>query len=809
MKTNMPPMIRIFAFFLVLFGSVFPILAQNGKGLPIGGWRQHTPYLNTLGICEMNGKIYAGSPSGLFYFDTEDGTISTVNKVNGLTGVGITCMQKHPTRNWLLLGYEDGNIDFIKDNTIFNLKDIAGSSVVVGSKRINQIKFYKNDALVCTDFGIVLFNLEKQEIRESNLNLSSTGSTLKVLDATRFEENFYALTEVGLMSVSVKDDFKNPLKWKLYGGAQQLPVDPSVFRAVDSLDGKLIVTTQAGFHVKNPDSFTFPLNSNRIFQSFVKKSPRLFNGEYYVAVDADVAVFDSSLQFNRLIKTEKVTRPSDCLLLNGRLWVSDLNVGLVEILDEENSNVFLPNAPIDPFSFSLYNYKDRIVSHFGGYTYGTGLNQNQNRNGFAIFENNQWTNFNKNLDARVPDVRDVVSSRFNPIDRKLYLASYGFGVMMKAEDQYSFYNDRNTGGALCNLIFPDCIFNRNTSDSLLDSSYVRVPDLDFDLFGNLWVTTNLTGPFPGDSALASRNASTGQWRKFRINTANGKSPLGITVDRNNYKWVRMAPGVNNSNSGIVIFNGDGSKQIALNNLSNQGNLPSSDVYAIKEDKQGYIWVGTQKGLAVYYNPFNAFFGNGISASTPIFPPAAGRPVLENDVVTSIEIDGGNRKWVGTKENGLWLFNPDISAVIYHFTKENSPLLSNFIYSICINKPTGELFIATDKGLISFQTDATENVDSDGRLAVEDCSNQDISIFPNPVEKGYDGQIAVKGLASNSIVKFITPSGKLVHQTIAVGGMATWNGITYEGKRAIPGIYIVMSSTSEGKSNCVSKLAILD
>lgn len=800
---------RIFAFVSILSAFNFSCIAQSGKGLPIGGWRQHTPYLNTFGICAMDGKIYAGSPSGLFYFDTEDGTLNTVNKVNGLTGVGITCMQKHPTQNWLLLGYEDGNLDFIQDNTIYNLKDIATSSVVIGSKRINRIKFYRNEAIVCTDFGVVIFNLEKREIRESNINLGSNGSTLKVLDATRFEGHYYALTDVGLMSVDVRDDFKNPLKWKLYGGSQQLPVDPSVFRSVDSLGGKLIISTQAGFHVKNPDAFIFPISTNRIFQTFIKRPPRYYNGEFYVAVDADVAVFNDSLRFIRLIKNKRVTRPSDCLLFNGRLWVSDLNAGMVEILDEENANAFLPNAPLDPFSFSLYNFKDKIVSHFGGYTYGTGLNQNQNRNGFAIFENNQWTNFNKTVDSRVPDVRDVVASRYNPIDKKLYLSSYGFGVLMKAEDQYSFYNDRNTNGALCNLIFPDCVYNRNSTDSTLDSTYVRVPDLDFDVFGNLWVATNLTGPFASDSALATRNAATGHWKKYRINTSNGKSPLGITVDRNNYKWVRMAPGVNNSNSGIVVFNGDGSRQLALNNLSNQGNLPSSDVYAIKEDKQGYIWIGTQKGLAVYYNPFNAFFNNGISASTPIYPPAAGRPVLENDVVTSIEIDGGNRKWIGTRENGLWLFNADITAVIYHFTKENSPLLSNFIYNLAINKPTGELFIATDKGLISFQTDATENVDADGKLTIEDCANQDISIFPNPVEKGYDGLIAVKGLASNSTVKFITPSGKLVHQTIAVGGMATWNGITYEGKKAPPGIYVVMSSTQEGKANCVSKLAILD
>ena len=91
----------------------------------------------------------------------------------------------------------------------------------------------------------------------------------------------------------------------------------------------------------------------------------------------------------------------------------------------------------------------------------------------------------------------------------------------------------------------------------------------------------------------------------------------------------------------------------------------------------------------------------------------------------------------------------------------------------------------------------------------DNKNENIQIFPNPVLKGYQGTIAVKGLAANSEVKFVTASGKLVYQTKAIGGLATWNGYTYDGKKAHPGIYIVLSSTADGTANCISKLAIFD
>lgn len=797
--------------FLLINSFLFSVLlifqtgfGQAKRGLPIGGWRQHTPYTNSFSVAKMGSRIYAASPSGIFFLDTLDGSLGVLNKVNGLYGTGLTCMQKHPDKDLIMIGYEDGTINLLKNNNIFTLKDISNSNLIIGSKRINRIKFYKNEALVCTNFGIVIFNLDKQEVKESNINLGDNGGVIRVLDAGRFLNHYYVITQKGLMGIPADKDFKNPTLWMLYGGETGLPFDPSVYRGLDSLQGKLIIYTTAGFHTKNEGEFIFP----RIveFQTPDKQNLRFINNEFFIASQQDILVFDQNLAFKRVQKNNFITRPSDCLWSGGHLWVSDQLAGLVKLAGEENAEVFLPNAPVDPYCFSLGQFKDKIISNFGGYTWGTALNKNRNTNGFAIFENNEWRSFNKRIDAKVPDVDDIVASKFNPQDQTLYFASYGYGIMLKKDDTYSFYKDKNSGGALCNVIFPNCLYNPSVA---IDSFYIRIADLDFDLSGNLWAVNGLANQQPPDSAIAWRELSSGRWRRIKLNVVNAKTPVGVTVDRNNYKWIRMAPGVNNSNAGIVIINGDASKQVVLNNQSNQGNLPSSDVYAIKEDKQGYIWVGTQKGLAVYYNPFNAFYSGGISASTPIYPPAAGRPVLENDLITSIEIDGGNRKWVGTKENGLWLFNPDITEVIHHFTKENSPLLSNFVYSLAINKPTGELFIATENGLISYQTDASENVDADGRLAADDCGNQDVSIFPNPVERGYDGLITIRGVASNSTVKILTPSGKLVFQTTAVGGMATWNGQTYDGKRVNPGMYVVISSDPEGGSNCISKLAILE
>jgi len=167
-------------------------------------------------------------------------------------------------------------------------------------------------------------------------------------------------------------------------------------------------------------------------------------------------------------------------------------------------------------------------------------------------------------------------------------------------------------------------------------------------------------------------------------------------------------------------------------------------------------------------------------------------------VTSIAIDGGNRKWMGTGR-GVWLFNPTGEALVHHFTTANSPLLSDNILDIEINAQTGEVFFATDKGLVSFRGDATEGT----------AVFQQVKIFPNPVTSAFMGTVAINGLATDAIVKITDISGKMIWQTQAQGGTASWNVQDYHGKRAATGIYLVFASTPDGSESAVGKIAVID
>ncbi|MEO1450387.1 MAG: transcriptional regulator, partial [Bacteroidota bacterium] len=199
-------------------------------------------------------------------------------------------------------------------------------------------------------------------------------------------------------------------------------------------------------------------------------------------------------------------------------------------------------------------------------------------------------------------------------------------------------------------------------------------------------------------------------------------------------------------------------------------------------------------VVVYYDPASIALGSIVDASTPVFDQTG---LLSNNVVRSIAVDGGNRKWIGT-ENGVFLVAENGDDVIHHFTKENSPLLSNRVNDVAIDQSTGEVFIATDKGLISYQGDAT--------LGDRDCN--DVLVYPNPVRPDYEGTITIRGAARGSAVKITTVSGMLVRELESQGSTATWDGLDTFGNPVRSGIYLALIADRNGEKACIGKFSVI-
>jgi ligand-binding sensor domain-containing protein len=274
----------------------------------------------------------------------------------------------------------------------------------------------------------------------------------------------------------------------------------------------------------------------------------------------------------------------------------------------------------------------------------------------------------------------------------------------------------------------------------------------------------------------------------------------LLISNDGYVWANVI------NKGLLVFNTNGTLGVLsddnfklLTDAEGNGKLSSKDVLCMEEDLDGEVWVGTGSGLSIFYNPASIFAeGNFDSEQILIQQDGNTQILLETEAINCIEIDGSNRKWIGTKNSGAYLLSDDGLREVYHFTEENSPLPSNTVYDIAINHSNGEVFFATENGVVGFFSTAT-NFDNE---------MSDVRVFPNPVRPEYDSNITIDGLAYNTSVKITDIQGNILFEAESEGGRAVWNGLLSDGTRPATGVYLVYVSTPTGTAEEVRKLTFI-
>lgn len=756
---------------ILIFG--LHVFAQENN-IPIGDWRVHLSYYGLRSLDKAGSSLYAATTINGYYYNEEDKSINILSTINALNDIGIRKVRYHKDLDMLVLGYESGNIDILRNGTTININDIARKNIV-GSKAINEINFFGNLAYISCDFGLAVLDLNKLEFRETYTSLAPSGLSNRVF-STCFSsdgDSIFIATEKGAMAARLASyinlmDYSN---WYTYGPSQNLPAtnvkgvinfNDRIYAAVDN--DKLYYLSGNSWA---PSSI--PLDSD--FRSF-----RISAGKLVICAGTRVIAAKDESDFTPYVYSF-LNNPSEALFdTDGSLWIGDLVQGLY-LTSGTSLQPVRPNGPLTNNVFKMAYFNNNIVVAAGGYnsTYGFSYNRAE----YYVFNNQNWNTYNM-YGPGFPDyskARDLVSASYNPVNNASYFASYGFGVLEALPD--------NTYRVIDDTIAP---FTRALKDP---GPYVFITDAEVDKNGNLWVT-NSNIPSTGDPSLHMRNTS-GAWSSFKFpntNTEASRYPIEVIIDDNNYKWVRLRP---DRGGGLIVLNDKNNKYLYLTDAEGHGNLPKREVHAIVKDLKGDVWAGTEGGVAIFYNNQDVFAG--ADASTPLYD---GFPLLYNESITCIEVDGGNRKWIGTR-NGAWLLSDDGTEQIAYFNVDNSPLLSNIIIDIEINENTGEVFFATDKGIISYRGDATGSTKK----------HADVKIFPNPVKPDFKGTVGISGLTTDGSVKITDIYGNLVYQTKAEGGTATWNGKDYNGVRAEGGIYLIFSASEDGTESFVGKIAVVE
>ena len=764
---------------IIMMASSLASFAQDGVG--IGNWRTHLPYQKVIDVEPVGNKIYAATPFELFYYDTQDNSINILNKINGLSDIGISTIAYNESQRKLFVAYTNANVDLVyNDGTIKNMSDIKDKNFV-GSKNINSVFFDDDLAYVACGFGIVVFDLKKEEVKDTYY-IGNQGDAVNVTDVAFYNGRIYACTDDGVYYAAQNaPNLANYAAWHFDASL----IHPHLaYNEMKVFKGKLFLNHDGGFQAD-----TLFVNDGTRWDYFNKEDAtqkfemRAYNDQFIITTRYNVRVLDQNLnELHNLYSPGGSIEPLSTARDNsGNYWIGDTRRGLVRTSDGWNNMDVKPNGPASKNVFELKACGDQVWIATGGHAANWG--KRYMAEGVARFDGS-WTIFNNATLSDLNGISDYVCIATNPNDPSVtYVGTWGSGVLkFKDNALVDIYNTENS----------------TLQTWAQDPSLINISGLAFDSKGNLWVANT------GAGNLLSVMEPNGNWHSFNLGGSLSSIDIGtLLVDHNDYKWITRR------NGEVIVFNDNGTldnpaddQTVNLNTASGNGKL-AGFVNCLTVDSKGAMWAGTDKGPCLFSDTKKIFSGSDFDATQVRVPRNDGTDqydylFAESNVLSMAAMEGANLIWFGL-ESGVYLMSFDGSPKeIHFFNTANSPLLDNAVSTMAIDK-SGEVFFGTASGVISYR----------GEYATPEPIVSDVVAYPNPVRMGYHGYVGIKGLVANSLVRITTVDGAFVTQLISEGGQAVWDCTNINGEKVEPGVYLIFVSTKQGTDKFATKILLMN
>ncbi|RFC54125.1 type IX secretion system anionic LPS delivery protein PorZ [Brumimicrobium aurantiacum] len=765
---------------LTVLSFSFAVFSQVG----MEQWRMHISPNSGIDVVKGDGAIFSILENGMLEYDLQAGEQSIWTVANYLSDVAPSAIAYDEVSKTLIVGYESGNLDLIKNNRVFNLPAIV-QSTVNGIKSVNRIVVKDNEAFIATGVGIVVLNLDKNEIRDT-YNPTTNGDLF--LDIAFHQDSIYVLTESSIYAAKEENAFlADPSQWEAMSNVNDYTADGG-YNELEVFNEELFVSFNHEFYAG--DTLFQIVNGipTKLLDAIEINGLDGFESNLLVSCSGSVFSYDQNLtQVDNIYQYQGASfpEPSHAILVGSTYYIADQNSGLVKATNAFNSSLIGFSGPRYNSMFRAKWKKGKLAIAGGGFN---GNSPMFTRNGGTTMENEEWQSTIISNQAMLQGAQSwgFISAAINPKNTaEVAYGSYAGVPLVITND---------------GVVTDTFGFTNSLIEETGNVGWGYISDIEYDIDGNLWVANaNASKP------LKVRTED-GLWFEFNVGGGfTNRITKRLIIDGNNTKWMTVeGVGLLAFNEGENIDDASDDNYRVLNTGANSGALPTSDVEAIEEDLDGNIWVGTTEGMRVLYNAANVFNASAGEYNFQKLLIEFGENVeivLGTTHITSIQIDGANRKWVGTANAGVFLLSPDGLEVEQNFTTSNSPLLSNVIMDIAINHTTGEVFFLTEEGMISYRSDASQG----------DLNYESVNVFPNPVHPEYSGPITIQGIAYNSDVKITDISGKLVYKTISNGGTATWSGKTMDGERASTGVYLIWTSVddAEVKGRQVGKVVLIN
>ena len=766
---------------LIVFS--FLLFIKSQAQISTGTWRFHSATSKAIAIAASESTVFTAFENGLFEYDIASKEKKLWTAVNGLSDIEISTLYFYAETNQLYIGYKNGNIDVLKEGEIYNIPALKLASIPY-SKKINSFRRNGDFILAATDFSIVKINDVKKEIKDTYY---PTDGLEKIVDVALKADTLFALTPSKLLYANYTNPaLPDPTQWttdmrlpqistNFYAGLENFnTIFFVLFKTPAYGSDTIFRLTSNGKEVFAPSPFSLEINSISASDSYL-----------HVNTEGGISLFNANLlqtagysasNFNQWFSV------ANSVLNSTGLWSADKNVGLMYFSDEVNVQIIPINGTKNQAFYSMDSEAGKVAIATGGLS---GNGPSFYKNGIHFFEDEEWSNINI---EQVPswenqNIWDFLDVSINPKNSdKVAVCTYSeFPLSVLDNGAAQNYNASNS----------------TLEVTTLGNNWSLVSDVCYDDSGNLWALNGYT--------LKPLNVmdNNGVWYNYDVGTAaRNKFTKKMIVDFDGNIWfATISDGIFGYSTNNSLADPSDDAYINLRTGVFSGDLPSQNVTALAADFDGEIWIGTDAGFAILYNAnsaFTAVAGEYDAQRIKVEFEGNVEYLLGNTHITDIEVDGGNRKWIATASAGILLLSQDGSEILEQHTTKNSPLISDNILDLKLDQTTGELFIITDKGLVSYRTNAT----------YEDPEYATTKVFPNPVRPNYAGVVTIQGIRYNSDVKVTDIAGNLVYKTTSNGGTATWDVKTLGGDAVASGVYIIWTATNEGKDEKVGKVLVI-
>lgn len=739
-------------------------------------WEGFFSFTSIVDVQESATAVYAASENAVFIYDLGSRTFTTLTTVNGLSGDQISQIFYSEDKSLLVIGYVNGLLQIVNDNgQVTNVVAIRDKQVIpLSAKRINEFKESGDLIYIATDFGIAIYNLERLEFDDTYF-IGDNGAQVPVKSIEIFNGFLYAAT-LDVASAMRRANIADPF---LIDFANWNEINQDIWTEVIAFDNRLLAVTVGGFLAELNTGLGSFVGNGIQFPQGILDAHATDNFLTFTARD-NIYIYDTALSQAYTINDIGGVSYNftSAILIGDILYVGTEETGMIrlDIQNQADFEFIVADGPSSNAAFSIVATPGELWVGYG--EYDLFYNPFPLRElGISHLKEEQWINHEFTDILNVRSVSEITVQRNDP--STVFINSMNDGVVQFVNDAAVTRFDQSNSS-----LFPAVDTNAPPP-----GIFYRIPDATFDSQGNLWVLQSFT-----DFPLHKRSPD-GAWTTFDL------SDDITNVARSATKMVATREGniiYGTVNIGLVGFNAATGQAVPFNETNN---LISNYVSSLQVDLNGQLWIGSNIGLRVLFNPNSIFTDNPSDARAIIIEDTNGIPreLLADESILDIEVDGNNNKWVATASSGAFLFSPTGRETLFQFTTDNSPLPTNAINDITIDESTGKVYFATDKGIVAFQ----------GQRSSRPQDNlESVKVFPNPVRPGFNGNVTIEGLTDRARVKITDIEGNLVYEAISQGGSIQWDTRSFSGNKVASGVYLLFINTDDAIETTVSKLMII-